>query len=126
MVRGCRSSVMPTGRWRLRVRQFVVTTAGRLGGRVEHEGEGEVRQAELFGGGVVGTKIRVSKPCKSGLMGAMASRRRFVGGAQICRTSKNVPTRSNSRSKSNMRAAASLLVAKPAAARNRSSAATLK
>src|SRR4051794_39300478 len=49
-------------------------------------------------------KIRVSKPCKSGLMGAMASRRRFVGGAQICRTSKNVPTRSNSRSKSNMRA----------------------
>ncbi len=32
----------------------------------------------------------------------MASRRRFVGGAQSCRTSKNVPTKSNSRSNSNM------------------------
>ena len=71
-------------------------------------------------------KIRTSKACKSGLMGAMASRRRFVGGAQSCRTSKNVPTSSNMRSRSNMRAAASLLVAKPAAARNRSCAAALK
>jgi hypothetical protein len=34
----------------------VATIAGRLPGLVEHQGKGEVRQAELFGGGVVGTK----------------------------------------------------------------------
>lgn len=51
----------------------------------------------------------MSKACKSGLMEAMEARRRFVGGPQICRTSKNVPTRSSIRSKSNMRAAASLV-----------------
>ena len=62
MIRGRRSSEMPTGRgfeFGSRSEAGIARRPSgehRLGGRVEDEGEGEVRQAELFGGGVVGTK----------------------------------------------------------------------
>src|SRR3954470_20891390 len=60
-------------------RGIVATAAGRLGGRVEHEGEDEVRQAELFGGGVVGTKDSSEQAVQIGADGGDGVEASFCG-----------------------------------------------